>query len=117
MISKVVTDGILGAIKKIIIYSIVLYFLYIIRPILVYLSVSLVIGVILNPTILFLKTKLKFNNTFAAITSMTGLVSIIFLIIKSFIPLLVEQAKNLSLLNSSELQSSVNNIIEKYSDL
>ena len=30
---------------------------------------------------------------------------------------MVEQAKNLSLLNSSELQSSVNNIIEKYSDL
>ena len=117
MISKVVTDGILGAIKKIIVYSIVLYFLYIIRPILVYLSISLVVAVILNPTILFLKTKLKFNNTFAAITSITGLVSIIFLIIKSFIPLLVEQAKNLSLLNSSELQSSVNNIIEKYSDL
>jgi predicted PurR-regulated permease PerM len=117
MISKVVTDGILGAIKKIIVYSIVIYFLYIIRPILVYLSISLVVTVILNPTILFLKTKLKFNNTFAAITSMTGLVSIIFLIIKSFIPLLVEQAKNLSLLNSSELQSSVNNIIEKYSDL
>jgi predicted PurR-regulated permease PerM len=117
MISKVVTDGILGAIKKIIVYSIVIYFLYIIRPILVYLSISLVVAVILNPTILFLKTKLKFNNAFAAVTSMTGLVSIIFLIIKSFIPLLVEQAKNLSLLNSSELQSSVNNIIEKYSDL
>ena len=65
MISKVVTDGILGAIKKIILYSLVLYFLYIIRPILVYLSVSLVVAVILNPTILFLKTKLKFNNTFA----------------------------------------------------
>ncbi|MDB4180290.1 AI-2E family transporter [Flavobacteriaceae bacterium] len=117
MISKVVTDGILGAIKKIIIFSVVLYFLYIIRPILVYISVSLVVAIILNPTISFLKNRLKFNNTFAAIASMTGLVSIILLIIKSFIPLLVEQAKNLSLLNSSELQSSVNNIIEKYSDL
>jgi len=48
---------------------------------------------------------------------MSGLILIIGLLIKSFIPLLVEQARNLSLLNSTELQSSVNNIIEKYSDL
>jgi len=48
---------------------------------------------------------------------MSGLLLIIGLLIKSFIPLLVEQARNLSLLNSTELQNSVNNIIEKYSDL
>jgi len=48
---------------------------------------------------------------------MSGLILIIGLLIKSFIPLLVEQARNLSLLNSTKLQSSVNNIIEKYSDL
>ena len=38
-------------------------------------------------------------------------------LIKSFIPLASEQARNLSLLNSTELQTSVNKIIEKYSDL
>jgi len=48
---------------------------------------------------------------------MSGLILIIGLLIKSFIPLLVEQARNLSLLNSTELQTSVNKIIEKYSDL
>lgn len=53
MISKVVTDGILGAIKKVIIFSLVLYFLYIVRPILVYISISLVVAIILNPTISF----------------------------------------------------------------
>ncbi|MDB9713005.1 AI-2E family transporter [Flavobacteriaceae bacterium] len=117
MISKVVTNGILGAIKKIIVVSLIIYFLYVIRPLLVYISISLVIAVILNPTILFLKNKLKFNNTFAAITSMSALVLMIFLLIKSFIPLLVKQGENLSLLNSSELQTSINKIIEKYSDL
>jgi predicted PurR-regulated permease PerM len=66
---------------------------------------------------LFLKRRLKFNNSLAAITSMSGLILIIGLLIKSFIPLLVEQARNLSLLNSTELQTSVNKIIEKYSDL
>ena len=117
MISKVITYGILNALKKIIIFSLILYFFYLIRPILVYLSISLIITIILNPLILFLKTRLKFNNSLAAITSMSGLILIIGLLIKSFIPLLVEQARNLSLLNSTELQTSVNKIIEKYSDL
>ena len=117
MISKVITYGILNALKKIIIFSLILYFFYLIRPILIYLSISLIITIILNPLILFLKTRLKFNNSLAAITSMSGLILIIGLLIKSFIPLLVEQARNLSLLNSTELQTSVNKIIEKYSDL
>jgi len=117
MVSKIITNGILNALKKIIIFSLIIYFFYLIRPILIYLSISLVITIILSPLLLFLKTRLKFNNSIAAITSMSGLILIIGLLIKSFIPLLVEQARNLSLLNSTELQSSVNNIIEKYSDL
>jgi predicted PurR-regulated permease PerM len=117
MISKVITYGILNALKKIIIFSLILYFFFLIKPILIYLSISLIITIILNPLILFLKTRLKFNNSLAAITSMSGLILIIGLLIKSFIPLLVEQARNLSLLNSTELQTSVNKIIEKYSDL
>ena len=117
MVSKIITNGILNALKKIIIFLLIIYFFYLIRPILIYLSISLVITIILSPLLLFLKTRLKFNNSIAAITSMSGLILIIGLLIKSFIPLLVEQARNLSLLNSTELQSSVNNIIEKYSDL
>ena len=117
MVSKIITNGILNALKKIIIFSLIIYFFYLIRPILIYLSISLVITIILSPLLLFLKTRLKFNNSIAAITSMSGLILIIGLLIKSFIPLLVEQARNLSLLNSTELQTSVNNIIEKYSDL
>jgi len=117
MVSKIITNGILNALKKIIIFSLIIYFFYLIRPILIYLSISLVITIILSPLLLFLKTRLKFNNSIAAITSMSGLILIIGLLIKSFIPLLVEQARNLSLLNSTELQNSVNNIIEKYSDL
>ena len=117
MVSKIITNGILNALKKITIFSLIIYFFYLIRPILIYLSISLVITIILSPLLLFLKTRLKFNNSIAAITSMSGLILIIGLLIKSFIPLLVEQARNLSLLNSTELQSSVNNIIEKYSDL
>ena len=117
MVSKIITNGILNALKKIIIFLLIIYFFYLIRPILIYLSISLVITIILSPLLLFLKTRLKFNNSIAAITSMSGLLLIIGLLIKSFIPLLVEQARNLSLLNSTELQNSVNNIIEKYSDL
>ena len=117
MVSKIITNGILNALKKIIIFSLIIYFFYLIRPILIYLSISLVITIILSPLLLFLKTRLKFNNSIAAITSMSGLLLIIGLLIKSLIPLLVEQARNLSLLNSTELQNSVNNIIEKYSDL
>ena len=117
MISKVITNGILNALKKIIIFSLIIYFVYLVRPIILYLSISLIIAIILNPLILFLKKRLKFNNSIAAITSMSGLMLLIGLLIKSFIPLLVEQARNLSLLNSTELQKSVNKIIEKYSDL
>ena len=117
MISNVITNGILNALKKIIIFSLILYFFYLIRSILLYLSISIIITIILKPLISFLKIRLKFNNYIAAITSMSALILIIVLLIKSFIPLLVEQARNLSLLNSAELQTSLNNIIEKYSDL
>jgi predicted PurR-regulated permease PerM len=65
----------------------------------------------LSPFSSFLKLKLRFNNLFSSIVSLLLLIVLITLLISSFIPLIIEQGKNLSLLNNSELKSNIESII------
>lgn len=115
MTPNLISKGIISALKKIVLTSIFLYFIFLIKNILSYLIISMIVVIILNPLKKFLKLKLKFKNTSATITSIIALISVLAIIIKSFIPLLIEQGKNLSLLNSNQLQKSFNKLLDQYS--
>ncbi|GAA3747435.1 MULTISPECIES: AI-2E family transporter [Flavobacterium] len=103
--SKIIANGILRALAVILIIAVVLYFLYEIQTVIVYLCISLILCLIANPLVLFLKNKLKFGNSLAATTTIILFIFLIVGFILLFVPLIISQANNLSLLDTAHLQA------------
>lgn len=110
MTAKTISEGILRALAVIVGALLLLYFLYQISSVLTYIAIAAVISLIGRPIVLFLRRKLKFNNTVAVIVTMSLLIGILAGVIALFIPLLVQQGQNLSLLNIEALQGNVENL-------
>ena len=102
--SKIISNGILRALATILIIGIVLYFLYTIQTVIVYLCISLLLCLIANPLVQFLKNKLKFGNSLAAATTLILFILLMVGFIFLFVPLIISQANNLSLLDTNNLQ-------------
>ena len=116
MDSKTISDGILRAVGVLTGISLLLLFLYKIQSVLVYLAIAAVASLLGRPVVLFLRRKLKFNNTLAVIVTMVLLIGILAGIIALFIPLLVSQGQNLSLLNIDALQANVEHLYLQITD-
>ncbi|MFS4481658.1 AI-2E family transporter [Hyunsoonleella sp. 2307UL5-6] len=110
MKSNTIANGILRAIAIVCGVALLLYFLYEIRSVIGYISIAAVISLIGRPIVLFLERKLKFKNTIAVVVTMVVLLGIFFGLVGLFIPLIIEQGQNLSLLNIDELQGSIENL-------
>jgi predicted PurR-regulated permease PerM len=113
--SKIISNGILKAISTIILVVLFLYFLYLIQSVLIYLMVALVLTLIGNPILDFFKKRLKFNHVFATIATLFIFILIIAGFIMMFIPLILSQGQNLSLLNTGQIEESVLQLINKIS--
>lgn len=116
MQSKTISNGILRAIAIILGVALLLYFLYQIRSVIAYIAIAAVISLIGRPVVLFLEHKLKFKNTVAVIVTMVLLLGIFIGLVGLFIPLVIEQGHNLSLLNIEELQSNIENLFTEIAD-
>jgi predicted PurR-regulated permease PerM len=116
MSSNTITNGILKAIAIILGVALLLYFLYEIQSIIIYLAISAVIALIGSPIITFLKRKLKFPNTLAVVTTMLIFIGVFSGLISMFIPLIIEQGQNLSLLNIDKLQLNIQNLLIQIND-
>lgn len=114
MNSKIISNGILRAIGVLVGITLLLYFLVKIKSVLVYIAIASVISLIGRPVTLFLRKKLKFNNTLAVITTMILFLALIVGLIGMFVPLLIEQGHNLSLLDIDKLKL---NIQELYTEI
>jgi predicted PurR-regulated permease PerM len=110
MNSKIITNGILKALGIILGIFLILYFLYKIQSVIVYITIAAVVSLIGRPVVLFLRNKLKFNAILAVIFTMILFIGLLAGLIVLFIPLIVEQGHNLSLLNIEQLQSNVEDI-------
>ena len=113
MTSKDITKGILRAIAYTLGVSLLLLFIFKIQAIIFYIIIAAVISLIGLPIVTFLKNKFKFNNTIAVVVTMIFLMSLLTSIVGLFIPLVMEQGHNLSLLNITELQSSMESLNQK----
>ena len=111
--SKTIANGILRAIGTLVVIAISLYFLYQIQSVLIYLVVSLILTLIGNPILDFLKTRLKFKHTLATITTLLVFTLIIIGFIALFIPLILSQSENLSLLNTTQIEHNINELINQ----
>ncbi len=110
MDSKTIAYGILRALGIIAGVFLILYFLYKIQAVLVYIAIAAVISLVGRPVILFLHRKLKFNSTLAVIVTMILFIGLLAGLIGLFIPLVIEQGHNLSLLNIEQLQRNIEDI-------
>lgn len=120
MNSNTISSGILKAVSIIFGIALLLYFLYQIQSVIGYIAISAVISLIGRPIVLFLENKLKFKNTIAVVVTMVVLLSIFIGLAGLFIPLIIKQGQNLSLLNIEELQQNIENLyaeIIQYFDL
>ena len=110
MNSNTISSGILRAVAIILGITLMLYFLYQIQSVIGYIAIAAVISLIGRPIVLFLERKLKFKNTIAVIITMVLLLGVFIGLVGLFIPLVVKQGQNLSLLNIEELQTNIENL-------
>ncbi len=116
MDSKTISNGILRALAIIVGIALLGYFLYAVRSVLIYIIIAAVIALIARPLIIFLRRRLKFPNTLAVITTMVIFIGLLFSLAAMFVPLVVEQGDKLSLLQTTELEKNIQNIVTQAND-
>lgn len=112
MTSKEISLGIVKAVGILVASGIALFFLYKISTVIIYCLLAIVISLLLNPLVLFLKRKLKFKNTLAVITSLLVAFLLISGFILLFVPLLLAQSKNLSLIDVTALERNYHVVLQ-----
>ena len=112
MTSKEISFGIVKAIAIMVATGIALFFLYKISTVILYCLLAIVISLLLHPLVLFLKRRLKFKNTFAVITALLLAFLLISGFILLFVPLLLAQGKNLSLVDVTALESNYHILLQ-----
>ncbi|MFB9055592.1 AI-2E family transporter [Mariniflexile ostreae] len=110
MKSKIITNGILNAIAIVLGIAVLLFFIYKIQSVIGYIAIAVVISLIGRPVVMFLKQRLKFNNTLAVVITILMLLGVFVGLVGLFIPLVIKQGQNLSLLNINELERNVQNL-------
>ena len=116
MKSNSLTKEILKTIAIIIGISFLLLFLYKIQSVLVYIAIASVLALIGRPIKLVLKQKFKFPNVLAVVTTMVFFLLVFIGLASLFIPLLVKQGENLSLLNLEQLEATVQDLLNQSND-
>ena len=102
--SKIIANGILRSLGVLTLICLFLYFIYKIQTVIFYLIASIILCLIANPIVEFLKRKLKFSNTLAVILTLVLFLFTIIGIVLLFVPLVIAQGNNLSLLNTNSIQ-------------
>ncbi|WPR70817.1 AI-2E family transporter [Flavobacterium sp. NG2] len=103
--SKIIANGILKAIGFLLLSSISLYFLYQIKTVILYIAISLILCLIANPFVRFMNKKLRFGKTLATIITLLFFMGLLVGFVFLFVPLIISQAENLSLLDTNLLQN------------
>ena len=116
MNSKIIASGILRALSIILGIALLLFFLYKIQSVIVYIAIASVVSLLGLPIVRFLKSKLKFKNTFAVVTTMVFLIALLVGLVRMFIPLIIEQGHNLALLDINQLQGNIEDLYFQLTD-
>ena len=114
--SKAISNGILRAVSIILGVILLLYFLYLVRSVLLYILIGAVISLVGRPLMLFLTNKLKMRSSLAV-----GVCLFVFLLffagtIGLFVPVLAEQYQNVSEIDISKLEQDVDRLIGEFTE-
>ena len=113
MNSKIIADGILRALAIITAIVLTLLFLFKIKSVLIYITIAFVLTLIARPGLRFLRHKLKLPKTLSVVITITFFLLLITGIISMFIPLIVKQGHNISLLNTAEFIENIKLLISQ----
>jgi len=111
--SKTIANGIVRAVLILAALYILLIFIGKIQPVLIYLFISLIVAMIASPIVQFLKHRLRFPHIVAVIVSLVFFLALLTGFIMLFVPLIVTQSENLSLLDTVKLEQDLNNVINQ----
>jgi predicted PurR-regulated permease PerM len=116
MNSKEIAAGILRAVAILAGVAVLLFVLYKIQSVIVYVVAASVVSLLGRPLVIFLRRRFKFGNTLAVVVTMLFMVGLLLGIIAIFIPLIITQSNNLSLLNMEALRQNVEHLYKEVTD-
>ena len=118
MNSKELSYGILRAIAILLGVAFLLYFLYMIQSVIAYIAIAGVISLVGRPVVIFLRNHLRIPNKIAVVMVLLLVLSSFIALIMIFIPIVVEQSKNLGQIDMdafnrdlNELNTQINNYL------
>ncbi|MCW4470252.1 AI-2E family transporter [Flavobacterium sp. MFBS3-15] len=111
--SKIIANGILRAVAIGAAIYVGLMFLYKIQSVIIYLFVALILSMIASPIVQFLKRRLKFPHILAVITTLVLFLGMLVGFVWLFVPLIISQSENLSLLDTAQLEQNINSIFQQ----
>ncbi len=110
--SNIIAKGIVKAVFSLIAVFLLLWFLYTIRVILIYLLIALVVSLIGRPVKSFLSKRFKLKDTLASTIALLLILGIFITLFAIFVPLILNQAQNLSALNIDDFQQKMTLLLE-----
>ena len=110
MFSGFVPNSLLKSIFYLISLILIGYIIYELKIIVGYLIIASILTLLARPVVKLLSSKLKFGSTLASIVAISFILIVILGVISLLIPLVLEQGKNLSLLNVNAFQDKINTL-------
>ena len=110
-----IAQGILQAILYLFLIAVGVYALYLLQSLITYIIIAAVISLIGRPITVFLSSKLKFGNTLAVVSTMIFFIVVLFGLLSLFVPLILQQGENLSLLDVDALEIKITRLFEEIS--
>lgn len=110
MFSGFVPNSLLKSIFYLISLILIGYIIYELKIIIGYIIIASILTLLARPVVKLLTSKLKFGSTLASIVAISFILIVISGVISLLIPLVLEQGKNLSLLNVNAFQDKINTL-------
>tara|TARA_B100000886_G_C20414940_1_gene488846 strand:- start:601 stop:1689 length:1089 start_codon:yes stop_codon:yes gene_type:complete len=113
MNAKEISSGIVRAIVQITGICIIIWLLIQIKTLLIYMLIAGIVSLIGRPINRFLTQRLKLKNILASTITIIFLIWILVSIFSLFVPLLIQQGENLSLLEVDKLKINIETLVEE----
>ena len=110
MFSGFVPNSLFKSIFYLISLILIGYIIYELKIIIGYIIIASILTLLARPVVKLLNSKLKFGSTLASIVAISFILIVISGVISLLIPLVLEQGKNLSLLNVNAFQDKINTL-------
>ena len=115
MNTKEISKGIVWAVIQLLGISIVLWLLFQLQALIIYMVIAGVISLIGRPINRFFIKRLRFKTALATSLTLFILLSILVSVFSLFVPLLIQQGENLSLLDVESLKITTETLIQEIS--